>query len=132
MLDMLISIFADFGCSLRTRASLQLEILALRHQLIVLQSCNKKRLRLRASERILWVLLSRFWPKWRNSLLHVKPATVISWHRKGFRLYWKWKSRRPRIGHPGIPREIRELIRTMSASNFLWGAPRLHAELLKN
>jgi hypothetical protein len=131
MLDMLISIFAALGCTLRTRASLQLEILALRHQLIVLQRGNKKRLRFRASDRILWILLSRFWPKWRNSLLLVKPATVIAWHRNGFRLYWKWKSRRTRIGRPSIPKEIRELIRTMSASNFLWGAPRLHAELLK-
>jgi putative transposase len=131
MFDMLISIFAALRCTLWTRASLQLEILALRHQLIVLQRGNKKRLRLRASDRILWVLLSRFWPKWPNPLLLVKPATVIAWHRKGFRLYWRWKSSQARIGRPSIAKEIRELIRTMSASNFLWGAPRLHAELLK-
>ena len=128
---MLISIFAALGCTLRTRTSLQLEILALRHQLIVLQRSNKKQLRLRASDRILWIFLSRFWPKWRNCLLLVNPATVIAWHRRGFRLYWRWKSHRTRIGRPGLPKGIRELIRSMSASNVLWGAPRIHSELLK-
>ena len=131
MLDMLISIFTALRCTLRTRASLQLEILVLRQQLIVMQRSNRRRLRLRPSDRILWILLSRFWPKWQNSLLLVKPGTVIAWHQKGFRLFWKWKSRSARIGRPGVPKEIRELIRTMSASSFLWGAPRLHAELLK-
>ena len=61
----------------------------------------------------------------------VKPETVISWHRRGFRLYWKWKSRRGRIGRPGVSKEIRDQIRHMSSANVLWGAPRLHAELLK-
>ena len=61
----------------------------------------------------------------------VKPDTVIGWHRRGFRFYWKWKSRRGRIGRPGTSKEIRELIRGMSTSNVLWGAPRLHGELLK-
>jgi len=79
----------------------------------------------------LWVILSRLCPEWRKSLLLVKPDTVIAWHRKGFRLYWNWKSRRGRIGRPGTAREIRELIRNMSASNVLYGAPRLHGELLK-
>jgi len=60
----------------------------------------------------------------------VKPETVIRWHRKGFRFYWKWKSRR-RIGRPGVSKEIRDLIRNMSSANVLWRAPRLHAELLK-
>jgi putative transposase len=128
---MLISIFAALGSTLRMRASLQLEILALRHQLVVLQRSNKKRLQLRVSDRIMWVFLSRLWPPWRGCLLLVKPATVIAWHRQGFRLYWRWKSRRTRIGRPGIPKEIRQLIRNMSASNVLWGAPRIHAELLK-
>jgi putative transposase len=131
MYNVLVSIFVGLASTLRTRASLQLEILALRHQLVVLHRTNKKRIRLRASDRVLWIVLSQFWPRWRNCLLLVKPDTVIAWHRKGFRLYWKWKSRRPRIGRPSIPQELRELIRTMSASNFLWGAPRLHAELLK-
>ena len=131
MIDSLISIFAALASTLRTRASLQVEILALRHQLVVLQRSNKKRLRRRRSDRILWVLLSRFWSPWRECLLLVRPDTVIAWHRKGFQLYWKWKSRGGRTGRPGISREIRELIRNMSASNVLWGAPRLHGELLK-
>jgi transposase InsO family protein len=131
MIDLLISIFAALASTLRTRASLQVEILALRHQLVVLQRSNKKRLRLRTSDRILWVLLSRFWSPWRECLLLVRSDTVIAWHRKGFQLYWNWKSRRGRIGRPGISREICELIRNMSASNVLWGAPRLHGELLK-
>jgi hypothetical protein len=77
------------------------------------------------------VILLRFWADWRKALILVKPDTVIGWHRKGFRLYWNWNSRRVRIGRPGISREIREQIREMSASNVLWGAPRLHGELLK-
>jgi putative transposase len=131
MLDMLFSIFAALARTLQTRASLQLEILALRHQLVILQRSNKKRIRLSSSDRILWVFFSRLWPRWRSCLLLIKPATVVAWHRRGFRLFWTWKSRRTRIGRPGIPKEIRELIRNMSALNVLCGAPRLHAELLK-
>ena len=131
MRNVLKSIFAGLASTVRTRASLQMEILALRHQLVVLQRTNKKRLRLRTSDRILWIVLSRFWPQWRECLMLVKPDTVFSWHRKGFRLFWKWKSRRGKTGRPGVSREIRDLIRNMSAANFLWGAPRLHGELLK-
>jgi hypothetical protein len=131
MRDVLISLLAGLTSTLRTRASLQVEILALRHQLSVLQRGNRRRLRLRASDRLLWVFLSRLWPEWRKSLMLVKPDTVIGWHRRGFRFYWKWKSRRGRIGRPGTSAEIRELIREMSCSNILWGAPRVHGELLK-
>jgi putative transposase len=131
MFDLLVSIFASLVSTFRKRASLQLEILALRHQLVILQRTNKKRLRICPSDRMFWVFLSRCWPKWRNCLLLVKPDTVIAWHRKGFRLYWKWKSHRRKIGRPGISKELRGLIRNMSASNVLWGAPRLHGELLK-
>jgi putative transposase len=131
MRDVLISLLAGLGSALRSRASLEVEILALRHQLRVLQRSNRRRLRLRASDRVLWVVLSRLWPEWRNSLLLVKPKTVIGWHRTGFRLYWKWKSRRGRGGRPGTPQEIRTLIRDMSSANVLWGAPRLQGELLK-
>jgi putative transposase len=131
MRDVLISPLAGLTSTLPTRASLQVEILALRHQLAVLKRGNRRRLRLRASDRILWVFLSRLWPYWRESLLLVKPDTVVGWHRKGFRLYWRWKSRRARIGRPGTSTEIRDLIRNMSSSNVLCGAPRLHGELLK-
>jgi len=130
MRDVLISLLAGFASSLRTRASLQIEILALRHQLAVLQRRERRRFRLGPSDRFLWAILLRLWTNWRNALVIVKPETVIAWHRRGFRLYWNWRSRR-RIGRPGIPKETRDLIREMSARNVLWGAPRLHAELLK-
>jgi hypothetical protein len=77
-----------------------------------------------------WVVLSRFWKSWRSSLQVVRPETVVRWHRRGFRLYWAWKSRR-RWGRPAIGRDLRDLIRQMSRANPLWGAPRIHGELLK-
>jgi transposase InsO family protein len=86
---------------------------------------------LRASDRFLWVLLSRFWPDWRSALILIKPETVIAWHRKGFRLFWTWKCRHGRSGKPGISKGIRDLIRTMSRANVTWGASRIHGELLK-
>jgi transposase InsO family protein len=86
---------------------------------------------LRPADRLLWVLLSRLLPNWRDVLVIVTPETVIGWHRKGFRLYWTWKSRRRRGGRPPVPSEVRDLIRRMSRENPLWGAPRIHGELLK-
>src|SRR5262249_45335179 len=86
---------------------------------------------LRATDRLLWVLLSRVWQQWRSALVVVKPETVIAWHRKGFRLYWRWKSRAEKRGRPCVSGETRELIRQMSKANPLWGAPRIHGELLK-
>jgi putative transposase len=109
---------------------MQIEILALRHQLAVLQR-QKKRVSLGAADRLLWVLLSRIWNQWRSALVVVKPETVIAWHRKGFRLYWRWKSRAGKCGRPCVSRETRDLIRQMSKANPLWGAPRIHGELLK-
>ena len=76
-------------------------------------------------------MLSRLWRQWRSALVIVKPQTVIAWQRKGFRCYWRWKSREGKSGRPCISREIRELIRQMSTGNPLWGAPRIHGELLK-
>ena len=112
---------------------MQIEILALRHQLNIMQQSSgaKKRPRLGAADRLLWVLLARLWSDWRSALVLVKPETVIAWQRKGFRLYWTWKSREGKTGRPGVSREVRELIREMSRANPLWGAPRLHGELLK-
>src|SRR5437773_12372852 len=81
-------------------------------------------------DRIFWVVLSRLWKSWRNSLQMVRPETVVGWHRQGFRRYWAWKSR-PRHGRPRIRTELRDLIRRMSRANPLWGAPRIHGELLK-
>jgi putative transposase len=114
----------------RSRATLQLEILALRHQLRVLERSQGRRLRLTRFDRLLWVCFSRVWSQWRAALVIVKPETVISWHRRGFRLFWAWKSRHG-TGRPAVDQELRTLIRTMAATNPLWGAPRIHGELLK-
>ena len=114
----------------RSRATMQLEILALRQQLQVLQRSRPRRLRLTKTDRWLWALLSHFWTGWRAALVIVKPDTVIAWHRRGFRLWWTWKSRRG-MGRPTLPADIRTLIRTMAQANPRWGAPRIHGELLK-
>ena len=115
---------------LKTRQQLLLENLALRQQLAVLNR-SIKRPQLTASDRTFWMVLSRIWRHWSETLLIVQPATVVRWHRRGFRWYWAWKSRRPRPGRPLIDPAVRDLIRTMSRANPLWGAPRIHGELLK-
>jgi putative transposase len=127
---MLTLLFSLRDC-FRARAVLQAEILALRHQLLVLQrSSHGHRGRLGLADRVLWVWLSQLWDDWRSALLIVKPETVIAWHRQGFRLYWRWKSRR-NDGRPSVSPEVRNLIRQMSLANPRWGAPRIHGELLK-
>jgi hypothetical protein len=109
-----------FRDSFRTRVALQAEILALRHQLLIFQRKNQKqRLRLSVADRLLWVGLSRVWTDWRSALRIVQPQTVIAWHRKGFRLYWSWKSR-ARQGRPPVSMDVRELIRRMSTANPGW------------
>src|SRR5262245_43434195 len=130
MMTVLISVLATLNGVLRSRAALHLEVLALRHQLQVLQRCRPRRLRLSKTDRWLWAWLSRSWSGWRTALVIVKPDTVIAYHRKGFRLSWTWKSRR-RGGRPMVPANVRTPIRTMSRANPLWGAPRIHGELLK-
>ena len=110
---------------------LQAEILALRHQLLVLQRSSRgRRLRLTTADRLLLVWLSRLWNGWRSTLVIVKPETVIGWHRQGFRLYWRWKSRHAQ-GRRSMSREVIDLIQKMSLANPCWGAPRIHGELLK-
>ncbi|HWJ20316.1 MAG TPA: integrase core domain-containing protein [Geobacterales bacterium] len=84
-----------------------------------------------AGDRLLWIGLSRIWRDWRSALAIIKPETVIAWHRAGFRRFWTWKVRRGRPGRPVISREIRDLIRRMCRENPIWGAPRIHGELLK-
>ena len=86
--------------------------------------------RLTAADRLLFVWLCRLFPSLRNAITIVQPDTVLRWHRSGFRLYWRWKSR-SRGGRPKVPIEVRSLIRRMSVENPLWGAPRIHGELLK-
>ncbi len=127
---MLYVIFRALTSALRSRWDLAAENLALRHQLSVLQRTAKKP-QLRRGDQLLWVLLFRFWKGWRTSLTIVQPETVIRWHRDGFRLYWRWKSRPRGPGRPKVVQEVRDLIRQMSESNPLWGAPRIHGELLK-
>src|SRR5437879_1844577 len=112
--------------TIRTHRELALENLALRQQLAVWKA-RQPRPRLTAMDRIFWVVLSRLWKGWRNSLQVVRPETVVGWHRQGFRRYWAWKSRRRR-GRPAIRTELRDLIRRMSRANPLWGAPRIHGE----
>ena len=129
-MPVLSALFTFLAGSFRTRAALQIEILALRHQLNVLQR-SVKRPRLGATDRWLWVWLSRRWPQWRRALVIVKADTVIGWQRKGFRLFWTWKSRHGQCGRPSVAKDIRQLIRRMSRENPLWGAPKIHGELLK-
>jgi len=111
------------------RADLVAENLALRQQLIVLHR-KTTRPRLKTKDRVFWLWLARSWSGWRDSLIVVKPATVVRWHRQGFKYYWAWKSRH-KGGRPAIDPEVRDLIRKMSRANPPWGAPRIHGELLK-
>ena len=123
ILSIITSIFKD-------RADLVAENVALRHQLSCLVH-RGSRPNLRPVDRVFWVLLSRFWDGWREGLAMVKPATVLAWHRKGFRLFWRWKSRKRGLGRPRISAEVRKLIVEMAEMNVGWGAPRIHGELLK-
>src|SRR4029453_11678671 len=109
-----------------TRRALLLETLALRHQLGVLARSNR---RFRPTDRLFWLFLRWFWPRWREALVLIQPATVDRWDREGVRRCWRRRSRRP--GRPPIDSTRRDLIRRMAAENCLWGAPRIHGELLK-
>jgi hypothetical protein len=110
-----------------SRTALAAENLALRQQLAVL-NWKIHRPQLHRRDRFFWVILSQLWKNWREVLIIVKPETVIKWHRQGFKLYWRWKSKAP-VGRPKIDKEIRELIKRMSLENPLWGTPRIQSEL---
>src|SRR5882672_5959516 len=114
----------------KTQARLEAEIVLLRHQLSVLRQRFPSKPRLSAADRLLFVWLYHLFPSALNAITIVRPETIIRWHRAGFRLYWRWKLR-SRGGRPKIPIEIRRLIREMSLADRLWGAPRIHGELLK-
>jgi putative transposase len=129
MITILSTLVSLFSFRVRSRASLELELIALRHQVMVLRRQRPGRLRLFLTDRWLWVWLYRVQPQLLDTLVLVKPTTVIGWHRQGFRIYWRWRSRRS--GRSKTSAEIRDLIRRMSAANPLWGAPRIHGELLK-
>jgi len=128
--SVVISLLHSLRFTVRSRASLHQEILALRHQLAVVHRSRRPRLRLTSVGRMLWAWLAQAWGGWRSAVHIVKPETVIAWHRHGFRLFWTWKSRH-RTGRPAVPHDVRALIRDMSTANPLWSAPRIHGELLK-
>jgi len=130
MIAMLVSFLTAFSAFLRSRYNLSLEIIALRQQLGVLKR-KHPRPRLRMHDRIFWILLRRLWPGWSNVLVIVKPETVVGWHKAGFRLFWRFRSRSNKLGRPIIDAEVRGLIRQMVKDNPTWGAPRIHGELLK-
>ena len=114
----------------KTRARLETEIVILRHQLNVLRRRVPSKSKLTVADRLLFVWLYRLFPSVLSAVTIIQPETIIRWHRTGFRLYWRWKSR-SRGGRPKIFAEVRQLIREMSLANPLWGAPRVHGELLK-
>src|SRR5215475_2184689 len=128
--ELLSLLFCFFKASLSGRCNLVLENLALRQQLAILKR-TQKRPAISTKDRLFWVWLSRIWSEWRAPLLIVKPDTVIGWHRKGFHLFWTKLSRRKIGGRPSANSQIRALIKQMTQANPLWGAPRIHGELLK-
>jgi transposase InsO family protein len=130
MLDLSRLIFGMVIDLLRSRVALEVEILVLRQQINVLRRANPKKLPFISIDRLILGGVCRLFPKMYDALAIVRPDTVIRWHRAGFRSYWRWKSRR-RCGRPTVSLEIRRLIREMSIANPLWGAPRIHGELLK-
>ena len=131
MLNFLATLLATLPSLLRSRAALELENLALRQQIGVLQRSATKRPKLTLLDRLFWAWLSGIWSNWRSALAIVQPATVLAWHRRGFGLFWAWKIRRGQPGRPTLPHEVRDLIRRMCRENPTWGAPRIHGELLK-
>jgi hypothetical protein len=130
MLDLCKLIFGTVIDLLRSRAMLEAEIVVLRQQINVLRRASPARRPFGAMDRLILGGICRLFPESYDALAIVRPDTVIRWHRAGFRLYWRWKSRRRR-GRPTVSLEIRRLIREMSIANPLWGAPRIHGELLK-
>lgn len=114
MFRLFVSVLRDL---FRSRASLEAEIVTLRHQVAVLrQRLGPRRLRPSWRDRMFWVGFSKVWPGWRTALVIVRPETVLRWHREGFRAYWRWKAR-PRGGRPRIDRETRELIARLHREN---------------
>ncbi len=130
MVRLLGSLLPTLRSALRTRTDLALENLALRQQLAALRQ-QVKRPRVRFADRLFWAWLHRFLGRWREALILVQPETVIRWHRRGFKRFWTSRSRHRGLGRPGIDRKVKELIERIATANPLWGAPRVHAELLK-
>jgi putative transposase len=129
VLETMVSLLVAIGVFFRSRTDTALEVLALRQQVAVLKR-KRPRPKLNSLDRLFWTALRQCWPSWTDVLVLVKPATVIDWHRTGFRLYWRWRSQ-PRGGRPKITEEIRVLIRRLAQENHSWGAPKVHGELQK-
>src|SRR5215467_6281090 len=123
MVDVVVLLWSALNSWFRSRVRLEAEILILWKQLNVLRRNSPKRFAFRALDRLVFVGLYRLVPGIGDALAIVRPETVVRWHRAGFRSFWRWRSRR-RGGRPKVPVEIRQLIRTMSMANPLWGAPR--------
>ncbi|HEX9751870.1 MAG TPA: integrase core domain-containing protein [Methyloceanibacter sp.] len=130
MTDLLKLILGVLASLFRSRARLEAENLVLRQQINVLRRRMPKRPDLNNTDRVLFVWLYRWFPSVLGAVAIVRPETVIRWHRAGFRAYWRWRSRN-RVGRPKVSAELRTLIGEMSRANALWGAPRIHGELLK-
>src|ERR1700736_5941145 len=111
MITIVSALLSVLSFRFRSRGSLELELVALRHQLAVLRRQRTGRLRILATDRLLWMWLYRIWPRALNAMVLVKPSTVIQWHRKGFRLYWRRRSRSCSVGRPKVSSETRDLIR---------------------
>jgi len=129
VIESFLSILAVIRVFFRSRSDTALEVLALRQQVAVLKR-KRPRPRLNRLDRLFWTTLGRIWSRLADVLVIVKPETVVAWHRAGFRLYWRWRSR-SKGGRPGITEEIRVLIRRLADENPEWGAPKIHGELLK-
>lgn len=129
MFDLLLALAAAGRVFFCSRADTALEVLALRQQVAMLKR-KHPRPALNRLDRVLWMWLRQFWPRWTDAPIIVKLETVIGWHRAGFRHYWRWRSR-PRCGRPKAAEEIRTVIRRMAGENAAWGAPKIHGELLK-
>ena len=129
MFQFFLAVLVALGVFFRARADTALEVLALRQQVAVLKR-KRPRPKLNGLDRLFWTALRHGWSRWLDVLVIVKPETVIGWHRAGFRLYWRWRSR-SRRGRPKITEEIRGLIRRLAKENPDWGAPKIHGELQK-
>jgi hypothetical protein len=127
LIRMLLAVIATTWTS---KARLAAENTALRHQVIVLRRKLPGRIRVQNSDRLFFVWLFRLFPSAVKAVALIRPETILRWHRDGFRRYWRWRSR-ARGGRPPVNTELRALIRQMSVENPLWGAPRIHGELLK-
>jgi transposase InsO family protein len=130
MFGMVCFVLAGLAAPFKSKSRLEAENAVLRHQLIVLRRNVQGRVQLTNNDRWFLIQLYRWFPSILQVLTIVQPETLVRWHRAGFRYYWRWKSR-PRGGRPQIETDLRALIRRMSIENPLWGAPRIHGELLK-